>query len=79
MAQKPKDTIICVATQQGGAEIMYDKCPTITASAGMSGNNQPIICLEHLKETVKDRHIAERVSRKEIENNIPLTPQKDME
>lgn len=45
MAQKPKDTIICVTTQQGGAEIMYDKCPTITASAGMSGNNQPIICL----------------------------------
>lgn len=23
---------------------MYDKCPTITASAGMSGNNQPVIC-----------------------------------
>ena len=34
----------CVATQQGGAEIMRDKSPTITASAGMSGNNQPWIC-----------------------------------
>lgn len=30
---------------RGGAEIMYDKCPTVTASAGMSGNNQPVICL----------------------------------
>lgn len=30
----------------GGAEIMADKCPTITASAGMSGNNQPVIVLE---------------------------------
>ena len=38
--------ILCMATQQGGAEIMADKCPTITASAGMSGNNQPVIVLE---------------------------------
>lgn len=35
---------LCVATQQGGAEIMREKSPTITASAGMSGNNQPWIC-----------------------------------
>ena len=38
--------ILCMATQQGGAEIMADKCPTITASAGMSGNNQPVVILE---------------------------------
>lgn len=38
--------VICMATQQGGAEIMEDKCPTITAAAGMSGNNQPVICLQ---------------------------------
>ena len=25
---------------------MADKCPTITASAGMSGNNQPVVILE---------------------------------
>ena len=37
---------LCMATQQGGAEIMEDKCPTIIASAGMSGNNQPVICLQ---------------------------------
>ena len=30
------------ATQQGGAEICKDLCPTITAAAGMSGNNQPV-------------------------------------
>lgn len=36
---------LAVATQQGGAEITEDGvCPTITAAAGMSGNNQPWIC-----------------------------------
>jgi DNA (cytosine-5)-methyltransferase 1 len=36
---------IVMATQQGGAEIRTDnRCPTLTASAGMSGNNQPVIC-----------------------------------
>ena len=37
--------IIAVATQQGGAEISENGiCPTVTATAGMSGNNQPWIC-----------------------------------
>ena len=37
--------LIAVATQQGGAEISENGiCPTITAAAGMSGNNQPWIC-----------------------------------
>lgn len=35
--------IVCMATQQGGAEIGCDLCPTITAAAGMSGNNQPVL------------------------------------
>lgn len=36
---------IAVATQQGGAEMSDDGvCPTVTAAAGMSGNNQPWIC-----------------------------------
>ena len=34
---------ICMATQQGGAEITHNLCPTITAAAGMSGNNQPVV------------------------------------
>lgn len=39
-------TIYCLATQQGGAEYRSDgKAPTLTAAAGMSGNNQPVICL----------------------------------
>ena len=36
--------IIVMATQPGGAEIGHDLCPTITAAAGTSGNNQPVIC-----------------------------------
>ena len=36
--------IIVMATQQGGAEIFKNLCPTITAAAGMSGNNQPVAC-----------------------------------
>ena len=39
-------TIYCLATQQGGAEYRSDgKAPTLTVAAGMSGNNQPVICL----------------------------------
>ena len=34
--------IFCMATQQGGAELRTDdRSPTLTAAAGMSGNNQP--------------------------------------
>ena len=45
---------IAVATQQGGAEVTENGvCPTITASAGMSGNNQPWIC------KVVDNHILD--------------------
>lgn len=39
-------TIFCMATQQGGAEIRTDDgAPTLTAAAGMSGNNQPVVCM----------------------------------
>ena len=39
-------TIFCMATQQGGAEVRGDdRAPTLTASAGMSGNNQPVVCV----------------------------------
>ena len=38
-------TIFCLDTQQGGAELRTDDCaPTLTAAAGMSGNNQPVVC-----------------------------------
>lgn len=35
---------LAMATQQGGAEIGKDLCPTLTAAAGTSGNNQPVFC-----------------------------------
>ncbi len=38
---------LVLATQQGGAEIGVGICPTITASAGMSGNNQPVLYENH--------------------------------
>jgi len=34
---------ICLATAQGNAEITEGIAPTITAAAGMSGNNQPMV------------------------------------
>lgn len=38
-------TIFCMAIQQGGAELRTDdRSPTLTAAAGMSGNNQPVVC-----------------------------------
>lgn len=40
-------TLFCMATQQGGAEVRNDdRAPTLTASADMSGNNQPVICIQ---------------------------------
>ena len=39
--------IFCMATQQGGAELRTDdRSPTLTAAAGMSGNNQPVVALD---------------------------------
>ena len=38
--------IFCMATQQGGAELRTDdRSPTLTAAAGMSGNNQPVVAI----------------------------------
>lgn len=45
-SSNPHEPVIAMATQQGGAEIAENLCPTITASAGMSGNNQPVIALQ---------------------------------
>lgn len=40
-------TIFGLATQQGGAELRTDDgAPTLTAAAGMGGNNQPVICIK---------------------------------
>ena len=49
--------IIVMATQQGGAEIAHNLCPTITAAAGMSGNNQPVAAYGHHDGVVISRPI----------------------
>ncbi len=38
---------LVMGSQQGGAEICKDLCPTITSAAGMSGNNQPVLFENH--------------------------------
>lgn len=42
-AQEHGHQPLVLATQQGGAEIGVGICPAITAAAGMSGNNQPVL------------------------------------
>ena len=46
-AQEHGHQPLVMATQQGGAEIGEGVCPTIIASAGMSGNNQPVLFENH--------------------------------
>ncbi|NNJ32068.1 hypothetical protein G9470_20090 [Bacteroides xylanolyticus] len=41
---------IVMGSQQGGAEICEDLCPTITSAAGTSGNNQPVLFDNHAKD-----------------------------
>lgn len=38
---------LVLGSQQGGAEIYEDLCPTITSAAGISGNNQPVLFENH--------------------------------
>lgn len=40
---------LCVATSQANAEICTDKAPTLTAAAGMSGDNKPYVCIDSSK------------------------------
>ena len=53
-------TIFCMATQQGGAELRTDdRAPTLTVAAGMSGNNQPVVCAGFkLGNSEQDRSIG---------------------
>ncbi|MDD3227775.1 MAG: DNA cytosine methyltransferase [Oscillospiraceae bacterium] len=46
-AQEHGHQPLVMATQQGGAEIGEGVCPAITAAAGMSGNNQPVLFENH--------------------------------
>ena len=49
---KSSDDVICVATQQSNAEIMVDKCPTLTAANGTSGSNKPYVVLENPEKPI---------------------------
>ena len=69
---------IAVATQQGGAEITEDGiCPTITAAAGMSGNNQPWIVDRNILDDQGGSQISVRIDgkvptlRAEMHGNVP--------
>ncbi|WP_298035204.1 hypothetical protein [uncultured Dysosmobacter sp.] len=46
-AQEHGHQPLVLASQQGGAEIDAGVCPTVTAAAGMSGNNQPVLFENH--------------------------------
>lgn len=43
MQSVKEDSPLCVATQQTNAEIMIDKCPTLTEANGTSGSNRPYV------------------------------------
>ena len=50
-----------IATQQAGAEILdTGVCPTVTAAAGMSGNNQPWVCIETVRRDIHTEPHADR-------------------
>lgn len=51
LAHSSSNPPIIMATSQGGAEIGIGYCPTITAAAGMAGNNQPILFDNHGPDT----------------------------
>lgn len=38
--------VVVLATQRPNAEVMINKCPTLTASAGMGGTWKPVICIQ---------------------------------
>lgn len=56
-------SVICMATQQGRAEVRDDnKAPTLTADADMSGNNQPVICFHLLQDPISSDKVSPCVS-----------------
>ena len=54
---------LVLASQQGGAEIGVDLCPTITSAAGTSGNNQPVLYEGHGHDLrFKEMEVAPTIS-----------------
>lgn len=73
--------IFCMGTQQGGAEVRSDdRAPTLTAAAGMSGNNQPVVALDMSHACDVIRECGEVVPSLQARmgtggNQVPLTYQ----
>ena len=70
---------LVLASQQGHADIGVNVCPTITAAAGMSGNNQPVLFEGHGHDLrYKQMEIAPTISSAAGMGggNIPLIGQK---
>ena len=67
-------TVFCMATQQGGAEIAENLSPTITAAAGMSGNNQPVLCISRTHGVSVSENIVQTIQAAagESGNNQPM-------
>lgn len=72
---------LVIATQQGGAEIGVDFCPTITSAAGTSGNNQPVLFENHgIDSRYTGPHpVAPTISARYGTggNNVPLVEQEE--
>ena len=67
-------TLFCMATQQGGAEIAENLSPTITAAAGMSGNNQPVLCISRTHGISVSEDVVQTIQAAagESGNNQPM-------
>ena len=74
---------LVLASQQGGAEIGNDLCPTITSAAGTSGNNQPVLYENHgIDSRYTGPHpVAPTMSARYGTggNNVPLVGQEEPE
>lgn len=66
--------VLCMATQQGGAEIAENLSPTITAAAGMSGNNQPVLCVSRTHGISVSEDVVQTIQAAagESGNNQPM-------
>ena len=74
---------LVMATQQGGAEIGVDLCPTITSAAGTSGKNRPVLYENHgIDSRYTGPHpVAPTMSARYGTggNNVPLVGQEEPE
>lgn len=74
LSTQNNQTLFCMATQQGGAEIAENLSPTITAAAGMSGNNQPVLCVSRTHGISVSEDVVQTIQAAagESGNNQPM-------